>query len=307
MLQKTCLGPLVFAIALATANPATAQSCKPVIEQEAPIIVDGNRILVAGTVNGFNVAMEINTGGEMSVVNRTTAAAMNLQPDITRRIGLKTPDGTVPVRGVLLRNVTVAGKSWPNYSMPLIRVTPREDDSPVGMALGADWVADRDLELDLDNGRLTLWNVTGCAGDFVPWQQPHSVLPLQSDNYRRRYVTVEIGGRPLKALIATGATVLMMPEPAARRLGVTSTVLANDPMSDIPGIDPAKKAFRRHVFADVRIGAESAAQIAIHVGDFHMHVGDMILGMPYFAHRHFWISYTTNQLFMLTRKNGSNS
>ena len=125
---------------------------------------------------------------------------------------------------------------------------------PIAGLLGRDFLSPFDLDLDLPAHRMTLYDVRGCDAGFLPWTTPYAAIPASTPMGAALVVQVLVDGRPLRALIDTGASASLITAPGMFRLGLTPELLARDPGGNGSGVGPAPVPMRRHRFAEMRVG-----------------------------------------------------
>jgi hypothetical protein len=170
---------------------------------------------------------------------------------------------------------------------------------PVAGLLGADRLANFDVELDMPHGRLKLWQVAHCAGDFVPWHAAHFAIPLQRHNPNRMVAQVGIEGHKVTALVDRGARATMMTRSVAAEVGVLPAMLAKDRSTFTWGVDQDRRQARLHRFDEMQIGNETFHQVNLFVADVHLQEAGMVLGADYIRRRRIWLSYATQQMFVI--------
>ena len=95
--------------------------------------------------------------------------------------------------------------------------------------LGRDFISPFDLDIDLPQHRLSLYEVHGCGAAFLPWRTPYAAIPAATPMGAALVVPVSVDGRSLRALIDTGASASLIVAPGIYRLGLTPEILARDP------------------------------------------------------------------------------
>jgi hypothetical protein len=117
---------------------------------------------------------------------------------------------------------------------------------PISGLLGRDFLSPFDLDLDLPGRRMTLYDVRGCDAWFLPWTTPYAAIPAATPMGAALVVQVLVDGRPLRALIDSGASASLVTSPGIYRLGMTEELLARDPGGNGSGVGPAPVPMRRH-------------------------------------------------------------
>jgi hypothetical protein len=168
--------------------------------------------------------------------------------------------------------------------------------------LGADRLSSFDIELDIPDGKLTLWNVSHCAGNFVPLKLPHYVVPLERHSPNRMVAKVEVNAHPVEALVDWGARSTTITEPVAQGVGVTPGVLASDRSGTNWGIDQTQNIVRMHKFGELKVGGETFHNIGLPVADLRLRGVGILLGADYARTRRVRLSYATRQMFIVPPK-----
>jgi hypothetical protein len=168
--------------------------------------------------------------------------------------------------------------------------------------LGRDFLSPFDLDVDVPAGRMTLYDVRGCGVGFLPWKTPYAAIPTSAPIGAAMVVPVLIDGRPLRALLDTGASASLITAAGMSRLGLTPELLARDPAGNGSGIGSAPVAMRRHRFGEMRVGADTTRDPMVWVSPVHVvPIVDMLLGADWLRTRHVWLSFTTQQMFVAAR------
>lgn len=265
-----------------------------------------HRIVLPLTVNGINAAFVLDTGAERTLVT----------PDAVRRLGLASDQWvgtTMSGVGGIVEHPNADPRSLSLGGVPLYRRTVSHDNSltvgampglaPNGMVLdgllGRDFLSLFDLQLDIPAHRLTLFDVRGCSGRFLPWHGDYVALPAHMPMSQAMVVPIAVDGHPLRALLDTGATSSLIVAPGIFRLGLTPASLAHDPGAAVHGIGPQTPVMLQHQFASLRIGSEVDKNPLVWVSPVHVvPIVDALLGEDWIAaQRRVWISFTTAQLF----------
>jgi hypothetical protein len=289
--------------------PAQA-ACRVEPRGVAPLDLADGHILVTVQVNDVPATFVLDTGAERTLMGE----------DVVRRIGLER-DGWVAsaVRGIagieqrpnalprslrlgaiVLRRRTVTGDTSVTVGpLPVDAIGGR----PIAGLLGRDFLAPFDLDLDLPARRMTLYDVAGCAAWFLPWTTPYAAIPASTPIGAALVVPVLVDGRPLRALVDSGASASLITASGMFRLGLEPALLARDPGGNGSGVGPASVPMRLHRFAELRVGPETTRDAAIWVAPVHVvPIVDMLLGADWLASRRVWLSFATKQMFVAARR-----
>jgi tetratricopeptide (TPR) repeat protein len=185
------------------------------------------------------------------------------------------------------------------------------EDTRVAGNFGANLMQHFDVEIDPGRGEVNLYRQDHCKGVVVYWEQSDATkLPFDLDSHLIT-VPVLIDGKPLRALIDTGATTSVLSLKAAKALfGL---------QPDSPGVKPSAKAstldgrglkLYKYRFKTLEIGAIRFSNPELTLGVNHMEdsdhealgdkAPDLILGMHQLRLLHLYIAYGEKTLYAST-------
>jgi predicted aspartyl protease len=300
-----CLAAIGLALIVAACDGsggtpgAHPEACS--IEQTAVLavrFVQGS-ILVPASINHRPAQLVVDTGASSSLLTPDAVDRLHLPADPHRSTTLHGIGGSVVTRNALVRSFEIGGLDWQADSIATGELGRHyQEDPPVDGLLGADFLHHQDVELDIPHGRIVLWRVQHCAGDFLTWQAPHFVIPLLRYQPNRMVAHVRIDGQPVTALIDWGARFSTITIATATALGVTPGMLALDRPGSSHGVDQNELPVHAHRFTELSIGAGTFRNIAIQVADLQVTDVGMLLGADYVRSRRVWLSYATEQMFV---------
>ena len=167
--------------------------------------------------------------------------------------------------------------------------------------LGRDFLSAFDLDLDVAHRRLTLYQVRDCTGRFLPWPNTYASLPVTFPAEDAMVLPVLVDGRPLRALLDTGASASLIAAPGIFKLGLSQANLSGDLAEQVSGLGPRTITVHRHRFASLQVGGQTTNAPLLWVEPIRLFpITDMLLGADWVAGRRLWLSYTTRQVFMAT-------
>jgi len=303
--MRTLFCALVVGLATVTAQAA----CRVEARGTVPIDTSAGHVLVAVEVNDVPATFILDTGAERTVMSEDAVRQIGLERDgwvasTLRGIGgiQQRPNalprslrlGTTPLR----RQTLTGDTSVTVGPLPMARLGGR----PIAGLLGRDFLAPFDLDLDLRGRRMTLYDVEGCKTAFLPWTTPYAAIRATTPIGAALVIELQVDGRPLRALLDTGASASLVTAPGMYRLGLTPEVLAHDPSGNGNGIGPAPVPMHRHRFAELRVGSEAIRDPALWVAPVRIvPIVDMLLGADWLQSRHVWLSFATKQVFVAAR------
>ncbi|MEJ1977197.1 MAG: retropepsin-like aspartic protease [Acetobacteraceae bacterium] len=160
--------------------------------------------------------------------------------------------------------------------------------------LGQDYLSTFDLDLDPTRHTLGLYDVSGCAGAFLPWTGRYTAIPASRPVRNILLLPVSVDGHPLQAELDSGASNSVVMAPGMLRLG-----LAPGGEAMLRGLGRGSVAAHTQHFAAVRIGDETLPGMTMLVAPIHgLRSVDMLLGADWLRTRRVWLSWATNQVFV---------
>jgi hypothetical protein len=290
--------------------PAPARAACVVDDKATiPLSVIGMRaITVPVEVNDIRATFILDTGAQRSVVTQEAVQRLGMARD-------KWVGTTMSGVGGIDRRPNANPRSLSLGGVKLVRRTLNRDFSmTVGLLpgrlngdliidglLGRDFLSLFDLDLDVPGRRLTLYQVKDCDGRFLPWTGNYAAVPVSMPAEEAIVVPVTVDGKPLRALLDTGAGASLLTAPGMRRLGLTQAGLTGDPAGQISGLGPRVLVVHRHRFTSLRVGDLTVEQPVLWVEPIRpTPIVDMLLGADWLAERRVWISFATRQLFVAT-------
>ena len=306
--QRSGTGLIVFvsliAVLLASQSPVRA-ACEVQERAEVPFTATGGQLLVPLVVNGTPANFVMDTGAERSLVT----------PDAVRRLGLPLDQwvgttmhgvgGVVEHQNADPRSLTLGGVTLQRHTIThdtSLTVGPLPEPgagTPLDGLLGRDFLSVFDLQLDMAAHRLTLYNVQGCSGRFLPWTAPYASVPVVTPMTHALILPITLDSHRLTALLDTGASTTVIALPGMIKLGVTRESLAGDQASAARGVGRQSPEMHRHRFGILQIGSETESNPMLWVAPVRLTpIVDALLGADWLmAQRRVWLSFATSQVF----------
>ena len=290
---------LVVAALAVLAGHANA-ACKLAPRATIALTRAGTGILVPVTINGMTVQFLLDTGAERTVVGLAAADRLHIARDEwvstdiqgaggrdRRRLGRP---ASITLGNLALRRRTVAADN----SVVIGPIAEALDGTPIAGLLGQDFLSPYDLDLDLAANTLTLYDVEGCSGRFLPWHAPYQAVAAWRPVHNILAVPLRIGSADLEALLDTGALRSVVTLPGMVQLGLAAG--GND---TVRGFGPDSVAARIQDFTDVQVGPLPAGKFAMVISPIRtLRSIGALLGADWLSGRHVWISWATDQIFI---------
>jgi predicted aspartyl protease len=288
---------LMLAGCAAATPPTNPQACTIRKAADIPVTFERGFVSAPATIEGKPVRLLIDTGSEISLVTPIAMTVLHLQPDPHRRTTLHGTGGTITTQNALLQSFGIGGmevlaQSTAVGPLPALRGPALEASG----LIGADWLHDFDVELDLLHHRIALYRVEGCVGDYVPWPGRKTAVAAEMLGRGLVVLPVALDGQPVRALLDTGANHSVLSTSAAARIGIAPSTLALDRGGTAMGVDGATLAMRHHRFGQLRIGDAGYPAPPIDIGPLRVAAVDMLLGVDWLRRSRVWIAYSARRV-----------
>jgi predicted aspartyl protease len=213
---------IFFAAAAALAGSAAAQDCKLVRIEEWPVRLERNLPIIDGEINGKKVGILLDTGAERSLVTRSAATRLMLSRYDLATSRMYAVGTDKPIEAVQIDELRIGPAMRRNWNVLL--AAEHDFGSEISLILGEDFFSAVDVELDFPNRAVRLYQPKDCAGvSLAYWATggggAGEVALLPS---AKTVFTVAVNGRPMLALLDTGAPASALAGAEAARFGVTT-------------------------------------------------------------------------------------
>lgn len=253
--------------------------------------------LVPATINGRAARLILDTGAESSIISGAAAKRLGVTSkyDFARSmhgIGEAVQTGDARLDSMVLGGATL--------KFPRVLVGPIALNlggvEPDGL-LGASLLGDFDLDIDLPNRRLDLYERMDCPTFTPPWSGRFTTLETTRSLSSHPFFPIVLNGRTLSASLDTGAQRTVLSATAGKRAGIGAA-------TRLPGAE-----VRARGAAGETLPAEMHA-LQLRVGDI---VGrlpvmvtpvtlpndiDALLGADFLQTHRIWLSYGSRRLFV---------
>jgi predicted aspartyl protease len=277
--------------------------CGTIRLAETSVAILGNQPIVRVFANSTAVLLLLDTGAETTVL--TPGAAQRIGGQHARvelRSQMHGITGEIPAGELELRNLTIGALEMPRRK---VRVGPIEIvnalSGPLDGVLGADILHSFDIDLDLPERRMILYQGQSCASASPAWAQPYARIAAGRSPSNRLFFPVQLDGRRISALFDSGAQFSVLSTRTALALGVNEAVMARDPSVAVLGADGQQLRAHAHRFFRLELDGEVIRNVEIDVTEISLDEADLMLGIDLLVSRRVWISYGSQQLFLMHR------
>ena len=254
--------------------------------------------IVTATINGRPARLILDTGAESSIIGIAAARRLHVTSKFDFARSMSGIGQTVGTGDARLDSMSLGGAtlSYPRVLVGPIALNMRGAD-PDGL-LGASQLADYDLDLDLPNRRLDLYDRTDCPTLRPPWQGRVSMVETTRSLSLHPFFPVVVNGHDLAASLDSGAQRTVIAASAAQRVGI-------GPNSRVPGSEISAHGAageilpaELHTLRDMRVGDVPVRTPVIVTALTLPHDIDALLGADFLQSHRVWLSYGSRRLFI---------
>ena len=295
---------VVAAFLLATQlSVASAENACRYIEQaslELSYADQSTTPTVAGQINGEPARMLLDTGAGRTYIMRAEADRQNLHPERIRQqtqgIG-----GLTSLFLVKVKQFGIGDARAVNLRFPVLETMEK---TGIAALVGADFLMQYDVEMDLAQNRVKLFRADHCQDKSLAYWDQHamSVPMTMTEGAPSPLLQVKINGVALSALVDSGASRTLVNLSTARKLGFAVDAPGVTSSGKAQGIGSAKKDVWNMTFDSFSIGDEVIRQPRIGVFDdtdaFRGRIPfQMILGRDFLRAHHVLLAQSQMQLY----------
>ena len=164
---------------------------------------------------------------------------------------------------------------------------------PVTGLLGQDFLSPFDIAIDPAASTLTLYDVAGCTGGFIPWSGQAHAIAAQRPVRNILALPVVADGHPLLAELDSGAQTTVLMAPGMAKLGLVaggSDTVRGFGAGSIPS---------RVVPTTLLVGGQALPAWPVTAAPIRgLRSIDMLLGADWLRRQRVWVSWATNQVFV---------
>jgi len=208
-------------ICLLLASQVRAGTCHLMSYGTLPVTMVGETATTVAKINGKDTRLILDTGAFYNTMPRAEALSLGLRlrpaPDGFRLAGV---GGSTFAEFALLKDFHILGTTV-DHVWFIVGGT----DSGHGL-LGANLLDLADLEIDLANGKMTLFRPQGCRKSGLAYwtkggkYEVADTEPSRNTNDRRTFLEVTIDGKKVRAVLDSGAYATVLSRNAAKRIGI---------------------------------------------------------------------------------------
>ena len=273
------------------------KTCKVDRVVDLPLIPGLAVPAVEARLDGQKVVVLIDTGASTSIINSKAAERFNLRPGSeSNRIALEGVGGSVFAPVVTVSNLMLGRGIARDLELPVAGdLGDTIQGMPVLGLFGADFLSNYDVDLDAPGHHFAMYRLVACGSAMQPLDDPAFSVPFSVQD-TRIMLDVRLNGKPVTAVLDTGASITLISQVTALEAGVAQASLGADAVQHVHGIDENGLATQVHRFASLQVGAETMKNF--HFAVARSDAADMLLGNEFLRYNHVWISYPLGRLYV---------
>lgn len=285
-------------ICLLLANQAWADSCKLMSYGTLQVTMVGEKPVTMVKINGVDTQFILDSGAFFNMMSRADALSLGLHlqpaPFGFRLGGI---GGTASAQLTLVDNFGILNTT-------IKRVEFIVGGTDIGHELlGANLLDAADLDIDLANGKATLFKPSHCKKDSMAyWTKGgnYNLADIKSADReidRRTFLDVIIDGKKVRAVIDSGAASTLLSRDAAKRIGINL---------EGPGVKIGSRSFGIGAktmqtwtvpIATFSVGTETIQHSQMQVIDGRLGDTDMLLGVDFLLAHHVYIANSQGKMY----------
>jgi predicted aspartyl protease len=224
---------IAAALAFAANAAGEAPKCKLVRIVEWPLRANYYRPVLDGEINGQKVGVLIDSGASASKIRRSATARLGLPRQQLEGYQVFGIGGESHAEVVFINEFRIGKSVRKNWRVIVAGEHDIGDDQAV--ILGDDFLGEADIEFDLRNNAVRVFQAKDCAGSpLAYWSREALEIRLQGNE--KIEFTVAINGKPLRAMLDSGATYSLLEKAEAEQRGVTPSSPGAKPAGCVRGL-----------------------------------------------------------------------
>ncbi|WP_036170153.1 retroviral-like aspartic protease family protein [Massilia sp. 9096] len=303
---RLSLGALVFlsTLTLPVLSHAAGEagSCKyvPIAKIDVDYSDRTRRVVVTGTINGTQVPMMMDTGAYETLLLRNGADRLGLRLEATGKYSYGLAGATITYR-THVNDFSLGASHTGRTVVPVIDVPGEKRNEAI---VGADYLLQTDMELSLADKYMQFFRASGCDDTYLAyWDQNAMEIPFigKEGKSNKPFVTVELNGVKMKAMLDTGAPRTTIGRHAAEQAGINVNAPEVHKIGQSGGIGHELRDNWVADFKSFKIGDET-------VNNPHMIIRDdppqgegqvdVLLGIDFLRVHHILFAMSQHKLYM---------
>jgi hypothetical protein len=293
---------LLMLTLLAGCEATPVINCDLTMIAQMPLTVEDHLLVVPAFINGKPLHLVVDSGAERTTISDAVADRLGLPHDARYINHYQGIGGGATSTDVTIDRLVLGGVHFPvtRIAVGTFKLQTEHGLSADGL-LGADILLAFDMDIDVPDGKLTLYLSRTCPNAKPPWDEPSIEITGVRARKDRLLLPFELDNVPGMAILDTGAQGNVVSSDMARRMGLDAQTLAQDRPVRQRGVGPSETISYLHQFSLLRIGpvAQENPRITVLGSDFG--VGDALIGEDFLQGRRVWLSFRNRQVFVSKR------
>lgn len=269
----------LLGIVIAGNAAAEAPKCKLLRIAEWLIRGDHYRPVVEGAINGQKVGILLDTAAVQTLIKRSATTRLGLARDEV--------EGHPHAESVRIDEFRIGKSVRTNWRVLVAGEHDFSDD--LAVILGDDFFQQADIEFDLANNAVRVYQARDCEGvPLAYWTREALEVPIEPGEKIR--LTIAINGRPVRAVLDSGAGRSLLAQLQAAELGITPQSPGARAAGCVSGFGKKTVDSWTAQFESFAIGNEVIKNPRLRFADLRQHTGyleaEMLLGADFLrSHR----------------------
>ena len=291
----------ILLLTLALSAGAAHAECKLMRIQDWTVRLERSLPVIDGQINGQKVAILIDSGSERSFITRSAAARLMLTRFDASAKGMYAIPADRPVEAVQVDELKIGAATRKNWSVGL--AASQDFGSDIALVLGEDFLSATDVEFDLPNRAIRLFEPRDCQTASLAYWAKDGTSEVALESGSRTMFIVTVNDRPLHATLDTGTTVSALTASAAARLSVNPQSPGVAPAGCSTGVGRKPVDYWSAPFESFVIGNEVIRSPRLRFGDVFKNappmadLPQMVLGMDFLRTHRVYVARTQKKVY----------
>ncbi len=290
---------LLLALLLLFLAGCQSRGCEVTEKATVPLQFIDNVPLVPVAINGTPGLMVLDTGAGRTTLSLEGVERHGLKLDHWAGSTLYGVGGVERHQNALPDSLTIGGLALHQRGIWGLSLSVASLPAMIGATdglLGRDLLGAYDLDIDVPGRQLTLYDVSGCSGRFLPWTEPYrSVAALPA--YRDAMVFLStVDGHALRTMLDSGTAMSLLTTAGQYRVGPGVLTSGH---ATIVGVGPQRLAGQVRQYADLAVAGVVTMNPRLLTTEMRFPL-DLLLGADWLRSHRVWLSFATGQLFVAT-------
>lgn len=214
----------LWLVAASTSFAQTSVPAERMSSAEVPLRFDGTYLLVPASLGKLDAPFIVDTAANASVISPATRDALGLTQRDGQTVDVTGAGGEVKYQALEVPDLGVGGYIRPSFGVVVIDLSRFKKNlaQPYAGILGNNFLSDFDVEINVPASKLRLYPHRPDGKADVPKLDERSSVPNEAADKGFIVLKVLIEGKPVTAILDTGAPTSILNWVAAEQAGVTT-------------------------------------------------------------------------------------